>query len=573
MKRKILISLVVFFLLGTLLTLMWGNFARQNQLINSSLKNMTNHLKALGEIGPIAGDGKVSLRLTNRGIPTYFINKEGVLPKELTAQDRSLLEKENFKMARSSGMKVDYHAPFSKVRGIIPYKEGYLVSVASVDQIQPMSSFMDSQEIPLLFLHGALAALGAYLISKYLFRGLHEFINASGQISSGELTSRLQVHGRDPELQELSRHFNHMADRLESSVMDSLGNQTQLEAILGSMNSGVIAVDDHDHIIIFNPFARKIFGVFNEAIGKNIHEVIKSTDVDRLLKESDHYEELELNRAISSAVRYRTTEIVTEGKSEKGKVIVIQDITDLKKLEQMRSQFVANVSHELKTPLTSIKGFAEILRDVDDPATRTKFLDIIDQEAERLRLLIEDILTLASIENSERVSMDMVNTERETLGALKLLEVQAKAKNIRLTLLVRGNPRFVGDAGNWRQMVINLTDNAIKYTELNGRISLRLEEEEEKIRLTLADTGTGIPKEHLPRLFERFYRVDKSRDRAKGGTGLGLAIVKHIVLSFKGTIDVDSELGKGTTFTVTFPAYRENGESSQKEIKTYHLGQ
>jgi two-component system phosphate regulon sensor histidine kinase PhoR len=232
---------------------------------------------------------------------------------------------------------------------------------------------------------------------------------------------------------------------------------------------------------------------------------------------------------------------------------VIQDITDIKRLENLRSQFVANVSHELKTPLTSIKGFSETLRFVNDEKTRIKFLDIINEEAERLTRLINDILSLSSLEQNREPKLEEIDTVEETRRICDMLHQMAVAKSIELTLTASGNPILIGDLDNYNQMVINLVDNAIKYTEPNGKVKVRIEKSGGKLILSVKDTGIGIPEEHLPRLFERFYRVDKSRDRAKGGTGLGLAIVKHIVLSMKGDIKVESEIGRGTTFTVSIP--------------------
>lgn len=420
-------------------------------------------------------------------------------------------------------------------------------------------------------LAGGLLAIGFLLLAlasallRLLLRPLEEMNHATAIIVGGELSARLSTREKAP-LGPLAENFNNLADRLESNVLDSLAKQNQLEAILGSMNSGVIAVDQHDKILIFNPFAQSIFGVREEAIGKDIHQVIQNTDLDHMMQVWDSFQELELKPSSKTVVRYKTTNLTSERGYQRGKVTVIQDVTDLKKLELMRSQFVANVSHELKTPLTSIKGFTETLRSVDDPRTKDKFLDIIDAESERLRRLIEDILSLSAIEHQSEGQKEIVEAAERTKSTLSLLEGQARAKNVDLTLLIKGRPRFWGNEDQYRQLLINLLDNAIKYTEPHGRVKVRLEEVEDQVRLTLSDTGTGIGAEHLERIFERFYRVDASRDRAKGGTGLGLAIVKHIVLNFGGSIRVQSKVGRGTTFFITFPAYRQESEPLDKSI-------
>lgn len=426
--------------------------------------------------------------------------------------------------------------------------------------------------LPVMAIILIIFALAVYLLTGYILEPLSELTRATARISSGELSSRIKVND-DPELRRLAGNFNTLSDRLETTILVSLGNQNQLEAILGSMNSGVIAVDKNNRIIIFNPFARKIFGIYSDAIGKDIRDVIHSTDLDKMLTVSEQFQELSLRKNNTTIVRYKTTSLAAENSSEQGKVTVIQDITDLKKLEQMRTQFVANVSHELKTPLTSIKGFTETLRNVEDQATREKFLDIIDAESERLQRLIEDILSLSSIESTETLKGDIVDAATVTIASLRLLEVQARDKNIDLSLIIKGEPEFIGDADMFRQLVINLADNAIKYTEPNGKVKVRLEEEADAVILSIQDTGIGIARDHLPRLFERFYRVDKSRNRAMGGTGLGLAIVKHIAIAFDGTIQVESEEGKGTTFTVTLPSHRTRPEAGATRIQSYKFNE
>jgi two-component system phosphate regulon sensor histidine kinase PhoR len=241
-------------------------------------------------------------------------------------------------------------------------------------------------------------------------------------------------------------------------------------------------------------------------------------------------------------------------------VVVLEDITDLKKLEKMRSQFVANVSHELKTPLTSIKGFSETLKFVEDEETRIKFLDIINEESERLTRLINDILTLSSIEHTKTVKNEWIDIVRETEKIYHLLAPKAESKNVHLNLRLPEAVYIQGDSDNYKQLILNLVDNAIKYTKEDGEVNILVDKMEDALRITIQDTGIGIPKKHLSRIFERFYRVDKARDRAMGGTGLGLAIVKHIVLSMGGTIDVDSKMGEGTAFTIIIPMNQESQE-------------
>ena len=214
----------------------------------------------------------------------------------------------------------------------------------------------------------------------------------------------------------------------------------------------------------------------------------------------------------------------------------------------MRSQFVANVSHELKTPLTSIKGFSETLRIVDDENTKNKFLDIIDKETDRLTLLIEDILILSNIENMNKLSNEKFNPNEVVEDVINMIKKEAAKKNISIEVEKKFNGLLVGDKDKFYQVVLNLTTNSIKYSNENGNVKIFTNKSKDKFVLMVKDDGIGIPKEDLPRIFERFYIVDKSR--TSKSTGLGLAIVKHIVKLFNGEIFVESEVGKGSKFTV-----------------------
>ena len=444
---------------------------------------------------------------------------------------------------------------------------GWLIGVS---QLAPMKGYLDVVGQNLLLILAILFAGGivvVFYLTNYILEPLHEFTRTTAQLAAGDLSSKVKLN-KHSEFEGLVENFNLLMDQMDTMRIDSLGSQSQLESILGSMNSGVIAVDNNNKIIIFNPFARKLFGIFTETMGKDISEVIKDDDLLKMMIVADQFQELVLKRNSNTVVRYKTTELLTDRSLKRGKVTVIQDVTDLKTLEQMRSQFVANVSHELRTPLTSIKGFSETLRDVEDPTTKNKFLDIIEAEADRLNRLIEDILTLSSIENQEVQIADIIDLTNATKNSMGLLEVQAKAKNIELSLIVKGEPEIIGDADMYQQMILNLVENAIKYTRANGRVKVRLEEWFDSIILKVEDTGIGIPTEHLPRLFERFYRVDKARHRAEGGTGLGLAIVKHIVIAFGGTIQVESEPGKGSIFTITLPAHFKDGRKPGNRFET-----
>ena len=258
--------------------------------------------------------------------------------------------------------------------------------------------------------------------------------------------------------------------------------------------------------------------------------------------------EIKLIHPVPREIRIKKAPIINSKKIPIGVVLTVLDITDIKRLENIRSQFVANVSHELKTPLTSIKGFAETLKYVEDNNTRNKFLDIIDKEAERLTNLINDILILSNIENSNKMKNEEFNPSEVIEDVIKMFLNQINNEEVEIFFDDKGTKELIGDRDKFYQMMLNLVENAIKYSNIKATINIRTYENRDYQYIEVEDNGIGIPIEDLPRIFERFYRVDKSR--VKGGTGLGLAIVKHIVKMFNGEVYVDSKLNKGTKFTI-----------------------
>ncbi|HEY5575878.1 MAG TPA: ATP-binding protein [Clostridiaceae bacterium] len=388
-------------------------------------------------------------------------------------------------------------------------------------------------------------------LARALVKPIKDLEDTTHRISQGELHERVTVHSED-EIGDLAHTFNYMADRLENSFKDTTQKQTELEAVLKSMDSGVIAVDMDFRVMLINPYAKKIFGINKDIIGEKLLKTIRDFELEDIIKNKEYQRELTIFWPEKRDLRIKTADIIY-GSEHMGTVAVIHDITDIKKLENMRSQFVANVSHELKTPLTSIKGFAETLRYVEDAETRVKFLNIINDEAERLSRLISDILTLSQIEQTRGIKDEPVDVSTTVSQVVMLVKNSADKKNIKLLTAGDKIEGLYGDPDLLKQMLINLVDNAVKYSGEGSQIVISTGMKDGYGVLSVRDNGIGIPKEHLERLFERFYRVDAARSREQGGTGLGLAIVKHIALSFKGTVEVESEPGRGSRFTVKLP--------------------
>ncbi|QGU96821.1 HAMP domain-containing protein [Clostridium bovifaecis] len=389
-------------------------------------------------------------------------------------------------------------------------------------------------------------------LSYVIVKPLKDLEFITSRIAKGEYDRRINIRSQD-EIGHLANTFNHMADQLQYTLKDSLEKQNKLESILKSMDSGVIAVDKNYRVIMINPYAQKIFGIKKDIIGKNLMNSVRDYELEGIFKNNEENKEIRILWPERKDLKVKTADIISD-KQHIGTVAVVQDITDIKRLENMRSQFVANVSHELKTPLTSIKGFAETLRYVEDKITREKFLSIIDDETDRLTRLISDILTLSDIEQHKEFKVqETIDVKASINNIYNLMKNTADKKDVKLGVICDEDIEIVGDEDKFKQMLINLIDNAIKYSEAGDSVFIRAKSEDSICIISVEDTGVGIPEEHIPRLFERFYRVDKARSRARGGTGLGLAIVKHVVLSFKGEILVESEVGKGTKFIVKIP--------------------
>lgn len=384
---------------------------------------------------------------------------------------------------------------------------------------------------------------------------------AAGHFHSGPPLA----HGND-EVGALTEAIETMANRLETSFREVTEKSSQLEGILRSLLNGVIAINQRHQILLFNPVAERYFSISaQEAAGKQLVEVTRHFELVTLCEEvlaSAVPKSREITIVLGSQERILQTEAAplrSRSGQVVGVVVIFHDITELRRLERVRKDFVANVSHELRTPLTSVKGFVETLLDgaIDDPAVSHRFLEIIRQQTDQLVALVNDLLDLSRVESPDiplryqPVDLNtLIKEVHETLGP------RARDQSLRFEMdLDPALPLLRGDEDLLRRLLLNLADNAIKYTPAGGRVTIRTRQlPSGQLELAVADTGVGIPKRDLPRIFERFYRVDKARSRELGGTGLGLSIVKHIVERHGATITVDSEVGEGTTFTVHFPA-------------------
>lgn len=386
---------------------------------------------------------------------------------------------------------------------------------------------------------------------KKIVDPLKELESVTSKMAHGDYKIRTNIKTND-ELGILANSFNNMAEQLQIKIHEVIDKQNKMESILKSMESGVIAVDNCNMVISINPCAESLLGIKKSIVGECLLDYINDYDISKFIQQEEESDkEIKILHPIEREFKIKKSEMI-DGMEGIGKVITFQDVTDINRVALMRSQFVANVSHELKTPLTSIKGFAETLKFVKDDETREKFLDIIDKEAERLSRLINDILVLSNIESNLIADMHEFEPGSVIEEVLNIMRKTAINKNIKLEFSNNNNKKILGDRDKFYQLGLNLIENAIKYSkDASGQVEVLSYNKDGYYCLEVRDDGIGIPKEDISRIFERFYRVDKSRK--KGGTGLGLAIVKHIVKIFNGEINVKSKLGEGTTFEVKIP--------------------
>jgi two-component system phosphate regulon sensor histidine kinase PhoR len=382
-------------------------------------------------------------------------------------------------------------------------------------------------------------------------------------MSEGQFAVRAPVRSVD-EIGALGRALNVMVGRLREQLESVEAERAKATAILDGMVEGVIAVDGHEAIILMNERARAIFGVgAGRGEGKPFQEIVRNADLHEIFRDTHAPEagvlqrELRLRHPADRTLRVSAVPLALGG-GETGVVMVLQDVTELRRLEQVRTEFVANVSHELRTPLTAIQGYLETLLGgaLDEREHAQRFLEIAFRHTERLGRLLNDLTDLSNIELG-KVSLRLAPVRVSEVVASVVDIVSAKATAGRVGLVTDVRPPDLtihADHDRLAQILINLVDNAVKYTPENGWVTVRARPlDDGRVELMVRDTGVGIPRADLPRITERFYRVDKARSRELGGTGLGLAIVKHLVLAHGGDLAIESEQGEGTTVRVALP--------------------
>lgn len=429
-----------------------------------------------------------------------------------------------------------------------------------LSDIKDLSQFIWGIILSSTFIGFLIAFILSSILSGRLIKPLKDMAAASQEIAQGNYDRRITTHASG-EIKILADSFNNMAANLKTTIRRLVEGKQKTEAILESMTDSLIAVDRKCNLIMINSAAEHLFSINqDEAIGKHLLEVIRNhelySSVEKALTTKDtFYKEIKILTCREQIFRVNIAPIVD--KKNPGVVAVLRDITELRKLEKIRTEFVANVSHELKTPLTSIAGFVETLL---DGAYKSKdycvyFLDIIKEETDRMTRLINDLLYFSRIETSKDITqkgkVDILETVMKAIGVLQT-SINEKQHKVTIDIPKDINP-IISEKDSLLQILINLIGNAIKYTPTNGKIKVKAREDDKYISVTVIDNGVGISQEAQSRIFERFYRVDKARSSKVSGSGLGLAVVKHLTKRLGGQINVTSKLGKGSAFTVRIP--------------------
>ncbi len=487
--------------------------------------------------------------------PTLVSNENQLSYPEIARALRGEVGSNSFKLANDGGL--------VQVVAVPVLRDGEVV--AAVRVARPARALAAAREH--LFLWLALIALVmivlavvvSSVIAKRIARPLRELKHSAEAIAQGNLESRVPLHEYE-EVSGLANSMNRMAQQLTERFRTVQQQRLEQETIVSSMVEGVVAIDRHHKVLSMNKAAAHMLNLKPaEILGREIIEVIRNTDLQRFITQAlEAGEPLEGDVTLvvdqeELFVQVHGTQLRNPDGEMFGALIVLNDITRLRKLENVRRDFVANVSHELKTPITSIKGFVETLIDTADLDSEEakRFLQIISRQANRLHAIIEDLLKLSRIEQGidrGEIELEVRKIKPVLSAAIHACEPHVSARNMKVQLLCDAELRARINAPLLEQAIVNLVDNAAKYGTEGQVITIAAEVSDDLAIISVADQGPGIEKEHLPRLFERFYRVDRARSSSQGGTGLGLAIVKHITISHGGAISVESELGKGTRF-------------------------
>lgn len=533
----------------------------------TQLQDTTRDLgnRAAARVTIIALDGTVLADSTVREDDLSTLENHKSRPE--VDQAFSLGQGQDIRFSHTTGERTMYRAVLMRTaQNTSPFVVRVGLSMAVLDR--ELSEIREQLFLALGVAFLVALTLGAWLVHS-ITKPLSDIVSAARQLDASNHAFHIRTTAQD-EVGLLASTLNHVAGQLQTKIDELSEDRAQLLAVLTSMVEGVMVMDYRGHILQINPALERMFGISRvEARGRACADLFRHQQLNELvasiLRSPAHHQDEIVLPLTGRCLQIEASPAGGKRENEACVVLVFHDITDLRRLEKIRKDFVANVSHELRTPLTSIKGYVEALLDgaKDDPVVSINFLDIILKQSDRLNLIIEDLLELSKIE-SGGISFKEEPIELRSLveRALSVVKPIADKNRHHLTIMIdAGLPAVAGDEGRLVQVLTNLLDNAIKYTPEGGTITVgatrapleKTEPQANAIDISVADTGIGIPEQDRPRVFERFYRVDKARSRELGGTGLGLAIVKHIIEGHGGQVWVEANHPRGSRFVVRLP--------------------
>ncbi|HBB30192.1 MAG TPA: hypothetical protein DC000_13300 [Clostridiales bacterium] len=572
MKRKLIISTVtVILVINFIITAVNISAVKKDYeeektgelkiLVQSISLSLDSNYKNINTFVPIFDKNDIRATIVDNQGEVVFETDKNVDAMQNHLKRNEIIEARDGKIGSDIRFSNTIRKNFLYVATLIPNTDNYVLRLSiPIDVLGQHTKDIISKFLIIILAGVVVAILLILKFVSYFTKPLVELSNATVQIANDAIPKKLYYNSKD-EIGNLYNNFNLMTKKLNDSIYELENTNLFLNSILSNIVSGVIALNYNKEIIFINSRCKSILEIYDDELNnKNIVNIIRNYEINKFIKD---YFENRKNEFIVTNYKNKTLKLFInvlpydEKKNSEpkyGAVLLVEDITEATKHEEMRKSFVANVTHELKTPLTSIKGYVETIKnnEITDQTKINRFMDIIDIEANRLKTLIDDILMLSEIENMQG-NISEVNLVEVVSEVKDVMQNISTDNSVTVNYLCDKDVKVLLDKNRIKQLLINLIDNAIKYNIENGVVNVKIAKSNSFVEITVEDTGIGIDETHLPRVFERFYRVDKSRSRQMGGTGLGLAIVKHIVISFNGTINIESKLGQGTKIYIKIP--------------------
>ncbi len=510
----------------------------------------------ISHIGPLGIDSYRFYSILDAENAEVIYTSDSTLSKNLEISDNIISA-----MSGTKGNSVNSERPYMDYAVSVGSGDTrYIVYIRDTkDELNNISQRIVVEMIRATLIALAITIILAYILGRTISSPVINLTKRAEKIAAGDFEN-IPPSSSNDEIGRLNNTFRYMSSALSSTINEVNSEKTKIETILKNMTDGILAFNLSGELIHINPEAEKLLGV-SYIGGVNFDSLFKELDIDISIGTLLYMNEdapIEKNATLGSKFIHFTFAAVVNDNKPDGVLVVLHDITAQEKLELSRREFVANVSHELRTPLTTIKSYAETLIDTpfDDRAVEERFLGVITQEADRMTRIVRDLLTLSRLDEKHPAQETKETIELKSFleGIVERMSINAKNKNQTITYREM-NPagRFTANRDKIEQVIINIISNAVKYTQEGGKIEVFSGKIYSDIYIKVSDNGIGIPKENLPRIFERFYRVDKARSRDTGGTGLGLAIAKQIIEEMGGNISIASEYKKGTEVTITIP--------------------